>query len=369
MILAQKLSDFLIDHCQHTDGSFRNGEGIHYTSVLYIAKSIIELWQVEKMYGEKEYLQNKHFDAAKRATDELVRNLDNIGTEGEHTFEDGMISCSVAQIALMALYLRAEERNKYIRAAQALLQKHRCLERMGSHDANSRNTTIRFWEAQYDILCPYNMISSPHGWSAWKTYGTWYLYLLTGDVDYLIDTMETLGSCATLMDWKGELHWAYIVDPQIEGALWSQGSDGQGFLKPKIFGQCQLEMISGWYRANPGEPSFGYLGEYEGFFTDQGGCCDNDVHEIFKAIGEVALCYAYVYEKEGILNAYNAVFMVEEGVLCVTPNEKLVSAVHVRLAHPCTVRVNFNSICVEQTLCFGWLNNKGQVSQGYPMLL
>ena len=40
---------------------------------------------------------------------------------------------------------------------------------------------MRYWEAQYDVHMLPNMISSPHGWSAWRAYATYYAYLLTGD--------------------------------------------------------------------------------------------------------------------------------------------------------------------------------------------
>ena len=38
---------------------------------------------------------------------------------------------------------------------------------------------------------------------------------------------------------------------------------------------------------------------------DQGGCCDNDVHEIFKCVEEVILTRAYVHEEDGRRDAFN----------------------------------------------------------------
>ena len=113
LILAQKLANFLTDHCQAADGSFRNGRGIHYTCVLYIAKSLLELWQAERHLPQYAALTEKHFSSVKRAVDELVLHPDDIGTEGEHTFEDGMLACEFLQITFLALHLPESERAPY----------------------------------------------------------------------------------------------------------------------------------------------------------------------------------------------------------------------------------------------------------------
>lgn len=371
LILGQKLADFLTDHCQAEDGSFRNGGGIHYTCVLYIAKSVLELWLVERSLPQYAALTQKHFAAAKRAVDELVLHLDNIGTEGEHTFEDGMISCEFLQIALFALLLPEEERAPYTKAAEYLLKKHRCLERMGSPDCRSRNSTIRFWESQYDVLIPENMINSPHGWTAWKSYGVWYLYLLTGKPEYLIDTMETLGSCAQLIDASGELRWAFCVDPQNHAGLWQEDppGSGKGRLVPATYGECYLPMISGWYRTPKGVPAFGYLGTYDLFDTDQGGCCDNDVHECFKAIAETMLLYGYVYEDENGLHAYNGHLENDPaGGIVFHPADSAVFAVHWNLSSAQTVSAELACGRSSGTLQRGWLCEEGVCSESIPML-
>lgn len=350
--IGARLADHLIDNCQRDDGVFCSS-GTHYTCVIYIAKSILELWLAERTVPGREDRAKKHFDAAKRAIDELVLHLDNIGTEGEHTFEDGMISCSVTQIAMMALFVPADadERERYVKAAQTMLSKHRCLERLGSVDARSRNTTLRFWEAQYDVLIPANMINSPHGWSAWKIYGVWYLYLATGKVEYLIDAMETLGSCMQLVDADGRLRWSFVPDPCIQSGIWKNDGTGNGYLERCTFGETYVDMISGWYRAPEDTAVFGYLGKYGGFATDEGGCCDNDVHECFKALAEAALPYAYIYQQGEEIKTINGSF--ENGVFI--PAESLVRAVHVNLKQKKRLKIRFGNKEVTSDKRFGWI--------------
>lgn len=363
---AAALADYLIDHCQRDDGAFL-GWGHHYTCVIYIAKSILEVYLAENELKSDLWLgrAEKHFAGAKRAIDELVLHLDDIGTEGEGTFEDGMISCSMSQIAMMGLLLPEKERTPYIKAAEYMLEKHRCLERMGSTDARSRNTTLRFWEAQYDVLIPANMLNSPHGWSAWKVYGVWYLYLLTGKADYLEDAMETLGSCAQLMDDQGHLRWSFIPDPCIHGGLWLPDGKGKGYLKKCIFGETYLDMISGWYRAPQGVGVYGYLADNHEFETDEGGCCDNDVHECFKAMAEAALPYGYIYEGEQGPRVFNGTLNTQQEVWEFIPGESLVRAVHCNFNIPRKIRVLFD-VPREAVIRQGWLYADGHVGQDLP---
>ena len=74
----------------------------------------------------------------------------------------------------------------------------------------------------------------------------------------------------------------------------------------------------------------------------QGSCCDNDVHEVFKALGEVALTKSYVYEKaDGSFEAYNAQVHLDGDTLVVVPSEDVVSNVSVQLQSDRAVSVEF----------------------------
>jgi hypothetical protein len=114
--------------------------------------------------------------------------------------------------------------------------------------------SMRFWESQYDINTPPNMMNSPHGWSAWRLYGLWYLYQLTGGKEYLRQAMNGLGSCVQLIDFKdGDLRWGFIPDPCIHARVFEQdpATPGMGVWNPRVIGEQYMPMISGWYRAKP----------------------------------------------------------------------------------------------------------------------
>ena len=134
---------------------------------------MLELVFAERACGDPVLVEksNIHYASVKKAIDELVRNRDNIDTEGELTLEDGMIACSALQIALFALTLPETERRPYIEAAEYMMAIHSCLEQQLIPDSRCNGASLRFWESQYDVMIRANMLNSPHGWTAFTAYG------------------------------------------------------------------------------------------------------------------------------------------------------------------------------------------------------
>lgn len=329
---ASKFADWLIER-QKPDGAYYRGQS-HYTCVIYPAKTMLELVIAERKAAEKyshfSAAAGRHFKSAEKAVENLVLLLENIGTEGEHTLEDGMISCSCLQLAYFALFLPEKKRKRYIKAAEHMLRVHRCLEQLAMPDCRSRGTTIRYWEAQYDIILKQNLITSPHGWSAWLTYGLYYLYLLTGKEEYLIQMMDSIGACVQLMSEDGSLRWGFAADPYInvseilvpdEESTVKDAYRSVNLRHPAYrgkfvsgtVGEQYLDMISGWYRTGEAQKvtggfyNCGLIFENEVVNVEnQGGCCDNDVHEIFKCLEETVLKKAFVCQRDdGTFLSYN----------------------------------------------------------------
>ena len=328
---AEKFAEFLISK-QVEDGSYRSG-AIHYTCVIYIAKSMLELYIAERAAGRT--IAQRYFESAKRAVDDLVKNLEQIGTEGEHTLEDGMISCSALQIGMLALLLPDEERAPYIKAAEHMMSIHACLENTRVPDYRMNGGTLRFWESQYDVMLIHNCMNSPHGWTAWTVYAAYYLYLLTGENKYLTYTYNTMGACTSLMHSDGSLSWAFITDPSIKAKalvpdLSAPVNDSyrnvpktagyRGKWEEITVGECQYPMISDWYRTDASSPLTGGYSRCKLFLADrkisvdnQGGACDNDVHEIFKCMEETVMNKVFLTECDGGLCAFGGVLSEKEG--------------------------------------------------------
>ena len=341
---ASALADHVMS-MQTPDGAYRMGR-THYTSVIYVAKNILTVALAEAEAAVKDpkwaVKAKEHFDSVRRAMDELAQSLDNIQTEGEMTFEDGMIACSYTQLAMFALQQSDPAlAKKYLDAAVYLKDKHKCLSQILIPDSRMNGGSLRYWESQYDVMLKPNMMNSPHGWSAWRIYGLWYLYLLTCEEAYMNQVESALGSCAQLIDFKtGELRWAFVPDPYVQASVFQENPAAPG--KPtrvnKVVSEQYIPMISQWYKPAKGKCVWAYG-------DSGGGACNNDVHEIFKCVGEVMLENAYVIERaDGSLAGWNCtVSRDKNGTLQVVPAEACISRVHLNLKKGGAVGIAFSS--------------------------
>lgn len=330
------LADFLLS-CQGEDGAYYSIHSpeskTHYTAVTYIAKYILDAAQIEEraseIYPEFKIASVRHRESAQKAVAELVRSRDNIDTEGELTFEDGMISCSLLQIACAALYMEeGEEKQVYLSAAEYMYSLHECLTQKLIPDCRMNGATLRFWEAQYNLHIFHNMMNSPCGWTCWKIYGTWYLYQLTGKKEYLLDTVNALGACLQLIDEKsGKLRWGFICDPYVETLRYAEDKDaGEGRLIDDILGEQYVDMVSSWHRTE--------------VFPRKKWAIDNLVHEVFKCLSEIGLSNACVYEEEdGSFFTFNCRARREGDAVMIFPNEDLVDRVHCNLKKEVQVEI------------------------------
>lgn len=335
---AAHIADYLCsDRIQGPDGAYRS-RGTHYTAVIYTAKSMLELANAEQALAHEPLWAeryNRHLASAERAIDDLCSRRDNIETEGDMTFEDGMISCSALQLGMCGLQTPDTlRRNDYREAARYLMDKHQCLEQLLIPDCRMRGATLRYWEALDIYFVPNQVMNSPHGWTAWKIYASYYLYLLTGEEFYLTDFMDTLGACAQIMRADGVLRWAFIPDPYIKARVYVEdpAKKHHGIETDSIVGEQYLDMISPWLRPDD-EDTFCQ-------FKERGGAGDNTVQEIFKAMEECALTSAYVLVRDdGSLLAYNCRAERKKGVIHITPAEAVVSKIHINTPRPVKIEI------------------------------
>lgn len=353
---ASRLADWLMNTWQRKDGAYVNHNTV-YTSVIYVAKSMLELTLVERELGKTESMwkeaADRHYASAKRAIDQLVASQGDFETEGELTFEDGMVSCSALQIGMLALMQQDEkERKHYTDAMLQILNSHDCLTQLRVPDARRRGGTMRYWEAQYDVQMLPNMFNSPHGWSGWRAYATFYAYLLTGEERWLKETFNAMGAFSNLIDFRtGDLRWAFVVDPYLKvkqacSADTHVTEDSLSFGNPHpelydtrefVIGEQYVNMISDWQTVNTQ---------------------DNDVHELFKCIGETMLTNAFVVERpDGEVIGYNCRVTRQGNKLTVKANEKQIVNLHCNLRKAYTVSFNGKTQDLKQSY-LGWAFGK-----------
>lgn len=331
--LGERMAAYLMK-CQRDDGAYMNGH-TDYTSVIYPAKSLLEFADVERTAGRKK--QAARLEAsAKRAIDHLATADGDLETEGQMTYEDGMISCSALQLGELALRSKdVRDRQRYTEAMLRLLDGHNCLAQLRVPDGRRRGGTLRFWEAQYDVFMLPNMISSPHGWSAWRAYATYYAYLLTGEERWLLETFDAASAFAALIDYKtGDLNWAFVVDPYVRAlqvcepdAGFTADDDTYGNPHPELYPNREIVV---------GEQYVPMIADWQTIVSS-----DNDVHECFKFIAEAVLCNAFLVERsDGSFGAYNCSVVKEGENLLVTADEPQVKNLHVNLLTPQKVVFN-----------------------------
>lgn len=349
---ASRLADWLLNTWQRKDGAYVNHNTV-YTSVIYVAKSMLELTLAERELARQDTTwkeaADRHYASAKRAIDQLVASQGDFETEGELTFEDGMISCSALQIGMLALMQPdGKERKHYTDAMLQILDSHDCLTQLRVPDARRRGGTMRYWEAQYDVQMLPNMFNSPHGWSGWRAYATYYAYLLTGDERRLKETYNAMGAFSNLIDYRtGDLRWAFVVDPYLKvkqacSADTHVTADSLSFGNPHpelydtrefVIGEQYVNMVSDWQTVNTQ---------------------DNDVHELFKCIGETMLTNAFVVERaDGEVTGYNCQVTRQGSRLTVKAAEKQITHLHCNLKKPYTVSFSGNTRALSPNY-LGW---------------
>lgn len=165
---ASHIGDYICsDAVQSPDGAYRSNK-IHYTAVIYPAKSMLELASAEREAADAtgsawwDEAARRHGISASRACADLLLRRDDIETEGDMTFEDGMVSCAALQLALYALTQDdPAQRAAYTAAAEYIYQKHRCLQQSQIPDARMRGATLRYWEILDIYFAPNQVMNSP----------------------------------------------------------------------------------------------------------------------------------------------------------------------------------------------------------------
>jgi len=344
---ASRLTEWLVDHTQREDGAYYSGDGVHYTSVIYIAKSVMEVLKeirpLAATSGRWQQRYAKFRASVDRAIADLNARRDNVDTEGQLTYEDGMISCTMTQLAMYALKTGDERKAKaYTESAEYLFRGHRSLTLSAHPDARVNGSTIRFWEPQYTICLMANMYNSPCGWTAWKLYGDYYLYLLTGKEPYLREAFNGLGACVQLVDSEtGRLRWGFTPDPFVY-TTWAEPAEQPGDEQEHkwvtgVRGEEYLEPISDWNRSKR-------------IWRNKWGI-DNFTHEVFKCMEEIALCNAYVIaNNDGSYTTYNCTITAEDGGLTVMPTEPTITRIHVNAKAALSVKAVFGTHVIEETV-------------------
>lgn len=355
--LGERMARYFMSF-QKPDGAYLTGK-TDYTSVIYPAKSLLEFADAERIADRNEQADSLE-QSVKRAIEHLVNANGDLQTEGQITYEDGMVSCSALQIGAYALHCKNDaDRRRYTEAMLKLLDGHDSLTQLRVPDGRRRGGTLRFWESQYDVFMLPNIISSPHGWSAWRAYATYYAYLLTGDERWLRETFDAASAFAALIDHQtGNLNWAYVVDPYVRATQVCE-PDSNHTPDDATYGNPHPELYPN-RKFVVGEQYVPMIADWQTIVSS-----DNDVHECFKFIAEAVLCNAFIVERvDGSIATYNCTLQKDGDTLNIKANEPQITTLYSNLRTP--YKLHFDGVIKPVRdpdfyiyLCLGQSNMEG----------
>ena len=334
--LAAQWADFLIDKFQLPNGAYRG-----YTALTLGAKFLQELMWFEKPLADKSHKWKEYYERHSRSVQAASQNVlavkDMGATEGEATYEDNQAGSAWSLLAMHALTeTNSDQMSSMLQAGREIQKHHECLTQAFIPDSRMRGGSLRWWEAQYDVLIRKNMMTSPHGWTMRSQFGALYLYLLTGEEHYLNVAFDAMASCAQAIDHNsGILRWAFVPDPYVSVKRFVSDlqTPGEGKYVDDVLGEQWIPMISDWWRVP--ENTVGPM-------YKKGWACDNDVHEHFRVLAEQFISNAFVAERaDGTLRTWNCHVKTENGKLYIIPSDKKVTRIHFNLRKKHEIQIVF----------------------------
>lgn len=179
---------FMAEHMQD-DGMVicenHPGRAVDYSTV---HSEICGFIRLSELLREKDREKSLVFlRQAEKIADHVCRRGLHFPTEGEPCTEDGSMACSV--ITLLWAYLKVKPKAEYLKTAEEILWYHRMLVMDGA-DCRMRNSSLRFWETQYETRDWGPSINAGHAWTIWSAEALALLALIKRDILMLRDSYE-----------------------------------------------------------------------------------------------------------------------------------------------------------------------------------
>lgn len=209
---ALALADHIFSEHMREDGAVINQNtaddpGIDYSTVHPAACGFLRLAEAIKTEAPEKsrYL----LSIAEKIADYVCKRALDFPTEGEPCTEDGSMGCSAA--TLLYAYMYIAPKPEYLRVAREILDAHHVLELNGT-DCRMKNSTIRFWETQYETREWGPSINSGHAWTIWTSESKAMLALLDHDADLLQEAYEGFITNICKVDSNGGMFCCYTPD-------------------------------------------------------------------------------------------------------------------------------------------------------------
>lgn len=188
----------------------KEDDGTDYTTVTCMLIGFVELSNILRSRNDQRYKDIA--DTTVKLTDHLVRrgfNFPSEGTQGRHEMEEGSISCTALSLLYTYLFLKKDE--KYLSEALKFLQLHDSWV-MEVPDVKMYQSTLRWWETNWEGDADGSSINSGHAWTIWKAEADfWYAYA-TGDMARAVKSFCGYMTNMCKVTPSGKMYTCYTPD-------------------------------------------------------------------------------------------------------------------------------------------------------------
>lgn len=209
--------DELINNWISKEGMI-TGKGKDYTTVTCPVITIVDMaLAVRNIDAERAV---RYQETALRVADFVVRRGFCFPTEGkkveETEMEDGSISCSALTVLYVAVHLKCKQ--SYLDFAHHVLTIHNAW-KMESPDARMLGSSFRWWETIWEGDATGPNICAGHAWTIWRSEALFWLGILAGDAEALVDSWNGFITNFSKQKVTGEMFSCYIPDYITGGGL------------------------------------------------------------------------------------------------------------------------------------------------------
>lgn len=201
--------DELIQNWIMPDGEVKR-EDVDYTTVTCPVITVVDMAMALK--DKRHELSERYSAVAVKIADHVVSRGFSFPTEGEQNLsemEDGSISCSALTVLYVYYYLC--QKPEYLSFAQKVLTIHNAW-RMNSPDAHMYGSSLRWWETIWEGDGTGPNICAGHAWTIWRSEALFYLGLLTGNEEALLDSWNGFLSNFAKEDENGNMYSCFVPD-------------------------------------------------------------------------------------------------------------------------------------------------------------
>lgn len=181
-----------------------------YTTVTCLVIGYVDLANYLKSINDSDY---KAFEtAAIKIADHLIKrgfDFPSEGTQGRHEMEEGSISCTA--LSLLYVYKHLCKNPVYLENSLKFLQLHDSF-CMPVYDVRMMESTLRWWETNWEGDADGSSINAGHAWTIWKAEADFWYAVCKGDYARAVKSYNGYMTNLCKVTESGDTYTCYTPD-------------------------------------------------------------------------------------------------------------------------------------------------------------